>query len=143
MRFIVALALGFFAVSASAMDAATLGIEIRGVRAETGKVHLALFESADGFPDDFTKAVKIVSVNAESGTMRLEIAGLPPGDYAFAYFNDANNNDELDRGAFGIPREDFGFSNDPRITRGPPTFNQSKFDVGMPRTNVITNFQHL
>jgi uncharacterized protein (DUF2141 family) len=47
---------------------------------------------------------------------------LKSGEYAFAVFQDLNENGKLDKNWVGIPTEPYGFSNDPVIRFGPPSF---------------------
>jgi uncharacterized protein (DUF2141 family) len=55
---------------------------------------------------------------------------LPPGDYAAQVFHDENDNNAVDRGIFGIPREGVGFSRDARIGLGPPKWRDAAFSHG-------------
>ena len=54
---------------------------------------------------------------------------LPPGTYAIGIFHDANLNNRLDNYFFGVPREQYGFSNDARGFLGPPSFDDAAFSV--------------
>ncbi len=44
------------------------------------------------------------------------------GIYAVAVFQDINRNGRLDTSLFGLPKEPFGFSNNPRLLLGAPAF---------------------
>ncbi len=50
-----------------------------------------------------------------------------PGTYAISIFHDIDGDDELNKNFFGIPTEPFGFSNNPRMTFGPPNFKEASF----------------
>ena len=52
-----------------------------------------------------------------------------PGQYAIAVYHDENANKTLDRRALGMPAEPYGISNNPRIRFGPPSIEESLFDV--------------
>lgn len=62
---------------------------------------------------------------AQAGTVRLILNGVPPGRYAIQAWHDENNKGRIDRDWLGIPLEGVGFSNDPRLFLGPPSFNES------------------
>lgn len=64
------------------------------------------------------------------GTTDVVIRNLSPGRYAAQVFHDKNGNGEVDRKIFGIPTEGIGFSNDARISFGPPKFTDAAFDYG-------------
>jgi uncharacterized protein (DUF2141 family) len=57
-----------------------------------------------------------------AGTLKFK--DLPSGTYALALIHDENGNGKLDT-TFGIPREGFGFSNNPAIHFGPPSFKSA------------------
>ncbi len=67
---------------------------------------------------------------AHPGTMIFTIAGVPPGDYAVQAFHDENDNDRIDRGLFGLPKEGVGFSRDARIVFSPPKWSDAVFTHG-------------
>ena len=54
---------------------------------------------------------------------------IPDGEYAIAFFIDTNGNKKLDKNFLGIPKEQFGFSNNAMGTLSAPTFEQAKFTV--------------
>ena len=54
---------------------------------------------------------------------------LPAGTYAIGIFHDANLNNRLDNFFFGIPREQYGFSNNARGFMGPPSFEDAAITV--------------
>jgi uncharacterized protein (DUF2141 family) len=64
-------------------------------------------------------------VKADSLTLTFE--NLPFGTYAVSVHHDINENGRLDKNFFGIPREPFGVSNNPKKFFGPPSFDQAKF----------------
>ena len=54
---------------------------------------------------------------------------LPEGIYAIALFVDANKNLKIDKNFLGIPKEQFGFSNNAMGKLSAPSFEQAKFKV--------------
>ena len=64
---------------------------------------------------------------ARFGTTTVTVRGVPPGRYAAQIFLDENGNGEVDRGLFGMPMEGVGFSNDARISFGPPKWADAMF----------------
>ncbi len=51
------------------------------------------------------------------------------GIYAIVIFQDINKNGKLDTHLFGIPKEPFGFSNNPRLLKGPPSFKDCQIQL--------------
>jgi uncharacterized protein (DUF2141 family) len=69
--------------------------------------------------------------------VRFSFANLAPGDYALLILHDENSNGRVDK-TLGIPREGVGFSRNPRLFMGPPSFQAVRFPVAQgPVTQVI------
>ena len=67
---------------------------------------------------------------AEDGERALRFEGLAYGDYAVAALHDENASGAMDTVFLGIPKEGLGFSNNPRIGFGAPSFESGsvRFD---------------
>ena len=111
-------------------EKATLTISVSGVKERKGKLQVALFNTAEGFPDD-AKPFRAEVLNiTESNALQVVFKDLPPGDYSVAAYHDKNSNGKLDKNLLGIPVEDYGFSNDTRGTRmSAPSFEDTKMRV--------------
>lgn len=114
--------------------AGTVTVEVRNIE-KKGEMHLAIYDDADVFENDNGKkggATRgiidgvIEEVGTGTATYRFE---LPHGTYAIGLFVDANYNNEMDRNIFGVPKEQYGFSNDARGSFGPPSFKEASFTV--------------
>ena len=118
----------------TATNADELTVRVDNIK-EAGEIHIAIYDSADAFEADrgekggaapgITQGT-IEMVEPGSVTYRYE---LPPGTYAIGIFHDANLNNRLDNYFFGVPREQFGFSNNARGFMGPPSFEDAAFSV--------------
>ena len=118
----------------TAANADELTVRVDNIK-EAGEIHIAIYDSADAFEADrgekggaapgITQGT-IEMVEPGSVTYRYE---LPPGTYAIGIFHDANLNNRLDNYFFGIPREQYGFSNNARGFMGPPSFEDAAFLV--------------
>lgn len=107
-------------------SAGDLSLNIDGVKDNTGSVIGALYIDKATFMDS-TKAYRLFKVNAVPGQVKYVVHDLPAGRYAISVCHDANNNGQLDKNFIGAPLEGFGFSNNPEVTTGPPTFEQAVF----------------
>jgi uncharacterized protein (DUF2141 family) len=112
-------AIGF----ATSLNAATL-LNVSGLDATGGNLQIAVDSSEASFEEKAPPA-KLISVPVSSTAMQVDLGDLPAGTYAIRVFQDVNKNEELDTNLVGIPSEPFGFSNNPRITFGPPSFSQA------------------
>jgi uncharacterized protein (DUF2141 family) len=106
----------------------SLTVEIEGIRNNKGYILLAIYASADGFPDSSEKAIVRKRIQAQSGKMSISVENLKPGKYAFGIVHDENDNQKLDTGLFGIPKEGFCFSKQAMGTFGPPDFKDAQFE---------------
>ncbi|MGF1480932.1 MAG: DUF2141 domain-containing protein [Cyanophyceae cyanobacterium] len=104
-----------------------LTLQLDGLRNQQGVVYVALFNAPEGFPDDGSKAVTAQTYPISEIPLTITIEDLPFGDYAITVFHDENEDGKLNTGIFGIPKEGFGFSDDPMILGGPPSFKQASF----------------
>lgn len=114
---------------------ANLTIELSGFKNDNGKAHVGLFNSEGKFLKEayLGKAVPI-----KAGKAKAQFANLPAGEYAVSVFHDENNSGDLDRGMFGIPKEDFGCSNNAKGFMGPPKYEDAKFTLSNNKTIKIT-----
>ena len=116
-------------VEAKATDLAENSIKVIvvGLHSNDGEVDCALFNSADGFPDDASKAIKTIKSKIENEQATCTFADVAPGDYAVSEFHDENGDGKLDRNFIGIPKEGVGASNDAAGHMGPPKFDDARF----------------
>lgn len=97
----------------------------KGVKDTTGVVGFALFSSADGWPNDVTKAYKNDAVAAKAGTVEWKLTGIKPGSYAIVALHDENRNKKIDKKASGRPKEGWGMSRDPKAGLKTPKFESA------------------
>jgi uncharacterized protein (DUF2141 family) len=130
----------FSALSSLSSKAATLTMEVSRIREPTGTIRVSLYDSANqkAFPTDPNKTYAKYVLPIEGSRAYLEIDNLPAGTYAIALFHDENENSVLDQGFMGIPKEDYGFSNNAHGGLfGPPKFSKAAFDVVEGQDNSI------
>lgn len=67
---------------------------------------------------------------------------LPSGTYALALIHDENGNGKLDT-MMGIPKEGFGFSKNPAIRFGPPSFKSAQVAIVGGRSDENVKIKYL
>lgn len=103
-------------------------VKILNIRNSTGTVACALYESADGFPNEFlSMATNVMIIKVRKSQARCDFEDIPPGTYAMAVVHDENMNGKLDTSWLGIPTEGYGFSNDAKGILGAPSFSAASF----------------
>ena len=113
-----------------------LTVRLQGLANDRGRVAVALFDSADAFPDQ-KRAIRGQLAKIEKGRAAVRFEAVRPGVYAVAVLHDENENDEMDFNFLGMPLEGYGFSNDASAPFGPPSFAAAKFRL-QPRNSFIS-----
>ena len=103
-------------------------VKILNIRNSTGTVACALFESPEGFPNEYLHfATNIMIIKIRKSQARCDFEDIPPGTYAMAVVHDENMNGKIDTNWMGIPTEGYGFSNDAKALLGAPSFSAASF----------------
>lgn len=130
-------AISFFPARPTAAQSATctLVVHVDGFRNQKGDLGVTIFNSPDGWPERNDKALhhEGFPFSGNTATARLQI---PPGRYGVAVMHDENSNHKLDRNFIGIPKEGFGFSNNPKVGFSAPGFDSVAFQVACPTTEI-------
>jgi len=105
-----------------------LKIEVvpEGYQAGDGPLRIALYDSSETF--NKIELAKWKGVYESAGapiSMELTREQLSGSQIAIAIYQDSNSNEKLDKNAFGIPQELYGFSNNPKRGFGPPSFAEA------------------
>ena len=121
-----AVGLALFAHTATA---ATLHVEIDGLRNDEGVVQLALFRTADGYPRRSERAARTATIRADATGVQVTFEDLPPGTWALAVLHDENVNGRLDTNLLGVPLEGIGASREATRRMGEPRFEHARFEL--------------
>ena len=119
---------------AQMLFAQNLTIEVRDIEKVEGHRYVALYNSEEAF---MKKPLTAFRIDVKDTSLSIPCQGLPAGTYAISLFQDENGNGKLDSGAFGIPTEKFGFSNDAEGMMGPPSYAKCSFIFSGDMTLVI------
>jgi uncharacterized protein (DUF2141 family) len=107
----------------------TLTVQVEGVNSQGGNVGVLIFNSTKGWPEDVHSALKDVVVPAHVGVVTVKIENLPSGTYAVAVGHDVNLNHKVDKNFLGVPKEQWGMSNNPHALVKPPSFTTAQFEL--------------
>ena len=108
----------------------SLQVSISGASSDAGSIRILVFSKPSGFPDQVKQAVRSISLAPKSGKANFKLTDLPPGTYAIGVIHDQDNNGKLSTNAVGYPTEKFGFSKNPKVYFGPPSFEKAAFVLG-------------
>ncbi len=108
------------------------------LRSGDGNVRFVLYGSK---PEEFLEKGKTlirVEVPARKDGVQVCISAPRPGTYALAVLHDENNNEQ-----FNMMSDGGGFSNNPTLFLGPPSFDESKFKVGDAGSEVDVEVKYM
>ena len=146
--FLLLAALGPAAAPASAQAPAACGgpasatriyVNVQRVRSSNGLIAVTVYGDN---PRKFLAkrgALYVVRVPARAPTTRVCVHLPTPGVYGLGVYHDADGDRGYDRNAIGLPAEAYGFSNDPPVIFGLPSFSAVRLNV--PRTGLWTTIR--
>jgi len=111
-----------------------VSVTLHGLKNTKGNVIVAFFNSKKRFLKHPVQH-KIVPVT-QKDTLTVHFDHISEGNYAVSVIHDENQNQKLDTNFLGIPKEGYGFSNNPKIRMGPASFSECKFAVGDQNLNI-------
>jgi len=122
VKYFLSLSLIFFPFH---LSAATLDLEIQGI-SQGGTLNLEISSSKEAFEsdEDETGVVKRIAERVGRGTYQRSFK-IPPGTYAIKLHIDENENGRLDTNFIGIPKEQYGISNNTLFL----DFDAASFDI--------------
>lgn len=122
--------------SAAEVQGSPVIIEVNGVPSSTGTVRADICTNGTFLKGDCPYSGFAPAVEGET---TVTIDNVPPGVYAVQLFHDRKNTGRLARGAFGVPKESIGFSNDAPLGLHGPKFSRAAFTHGEdPQTITVT-----
>lgn len=106
-----------------------LTITVTDLKSNSGVIRLAMYDNEKAFPEEGDKAYKTAIAEIKGGKAVIEFKNVDHGTYAIAAFHDANNDGVMNKNAFGIPKEGYGFSNNAMGNFAAPSFSAASFKV--------------
>lgn len=99
-------------------------VSVINALSDKGTIEFAFYNEA-GF---LKEPIFTESAIVEKGQSTVVFKNIPAGNYAVVCFHDENENNRMDFHENGMPKENYGSSNNP-MNFGPPQFESSKFEV--------------
>jgi len=102
----------------------TIKVSVVNALSDKGTVKFA-FYNEEGF---MQKPLFTESATVKNGISTVTFENISNGEYAVICFHDENSNHQMDFQENGMPKENYGTSNN-ALNFGPPQFDNSKFEV--------------
>lgn len=112
---------------AHAQTSNTLRINVGNIQTTDGQILLSVC-TKDQFMK--TKCAYMARASAQDAQdQAIVLQNIESGTYAVQLFHDLDNDNKLKSGAFGIPKEPWGMSNDAKGKFGPPKFEDAAIEI--------------
>ena len=137
MNYLVKISLLLTIMPVNHLLATELTINLAG-QEKSGTLFLAIYDNSEAYQqaiDGEGKSSSDESAYYQSKTSlgvkdaHELIVDIPDGTYALVLFIDTNKNGKFDKNFIGIPKEQYGFSNNAMGKLSAPTFEQAKFKI--------------
>ena len=104
-----------------------------------GIIYIAVYDNAEDFDsgDDSREIMAYNIIEPVSKEIYKKKIILKEGDYAVKVLIDTNNNGDIDLNFFGLPKEQFGFSNNVLGLFGAPKFDKASFKLNENKKIII------
>lgn len=133
------LSLSFFIASITIIHAQkkqfNLTVKIAGLKSDKGSLIVGLYNQKELFLKKHYRGVYSKIKNQKSVVVFKDI---PKGEYAISFIHDKNNNNKMDTNFLGIPKEEYGCSNNAVGFMGPPKYKDAKFILESNKNISIT-----
>ena len=113
-------------ITAQEDSASDITVVITNFDNNQGKAYRALYNSEESF---LKKGFESTFTKIENNSCSITFRDVPNGIYAISMFHDENDNNKMDTALFGIPKEDYGCSNNAKGFMGPPKWQDAKFQI--------------
>jgi uncharacterized protein (DUF2141 family) len=121
-------------LSATLFAQGKVEVTVKNIQEIKGTIRMAVYSGEGNF---MQKELTSKDVKVTRKEIIVVFENVNDGEYAISTYHDVDNNNELNTGFMGIPKEPYGFSNDARGTFGPPTYEKAKFNVtGDTKTSI-------
>lgn len=129
-------------ISPSLLAQSTVTVIINNIKKAEGKLEVGLYDSSKYWLEDEGQYFEKIMDCSNAPSMKLVIPNVKKGTYAFSLYHDENGNGEMDFRSVWIPKEPYGFSNDPKAKWSKPSFNKCSFSVGEEDVTIEVNLQN-
>ncbi|WP_052461176.1 DUF2141 domain-containing protein [Psychroserpens mesophilus] len=113
-------------VNAQEQNGQEITVVIENLKSNKGHIYISLYNTEASF---LGKGFKSTISRIENNSCTIKFENVPNGIYAISFFHDENENKKMDSNFLGIPKEDYGCSNNARGFMGPPKWEDAKFEI--------------
>jgi len=134
VKIIIILLLNITIATSQSKESYNITVNVEGLSNSKGKIMMGLYSSEKEFLKSSYMDV-ITTINEKKSSVTFN--NVPQGIYAISFIHDENDNGKMDTNFMGIPKEDYGCSNNARGFMGPPKWKDAKFNLKSDKTLQI------
>ena len=124
----------------ASLSVGVINAHVVKLRNNHGQVICTLFTPSDKFPDHSHKGMT-VTVPIQNKVATCSFKNVHYGNYAIVAFHDENHDGEFNQNWLGMPKEGFGFSENPGTLKK-PAFDDAKFTLDQPAVEVTIRLNY-
>jgi len=118
-----------------------LTVKITNLKNSNGNVRVAIYNSKEAYDaekgaGDAEKSCAKTSIKIKSQEAQYTFEELAYGDYALKFFHDEDESGKFYKNFMGIPKVEYGFSNNAKGHFGPASYEQATFRLDKPSTEM-------
>ncbi|UZD24119.1 DUF2141 domain-containing protein [Algoriphagus halophytocola] len=102
----------------------SIEINIQDLSSDKGIIQVLVFDQEKGWPESVDDAWMALGIPIKNGVAKKTIPDVPEGNYAITVFHDEDEDGLIRKNKVGYPLDDFGFSNNPSLLFGVPSFTK-------------------
>ena len=111
-------------------------IRVTNIKSKNGRLLIGWYNSEKRYNEKNNPLYKkIVDVGKQS-EVSVVFENVPPGKYAVSMFLDENGNNKMDTNFMGIPKEQYGFSNNVLPATRAANFKEASFEITQKPTEI-------
>ena len=133
IRILILIIVNSTALFAQDNNLVDLTVHIENLENNDGKLIVGLYNDEEKF---LNKTYKGVVADIDDNKSTVVFNNVPKGVYAISFIHDENDNGKMDTNFMGIPKEDYGCSNNAKGFMGPPRWNDAKFELNNNNTTI-------
>jgi uncharacterized protein (DUF2141 family) len=134
LRLLIIVLVHVFTSQIQSQEEYNIAVKVNGLSSNEGKVFLAIYDTEEDFLENTYRGTTSSIANQ---TCEVVFENIPKGIYAISIFHDENDNGKMDTNFMGIPKEDYGCSNNASGFMGPPKWKDAKFELTNDTTITI------
>ncbi len=130
-----------FLLQFSSYSQCTLTVIIKNIEKAEGKIEVGLYDGPKHWLKETGQYFEDIIDCTSAPTMTYVIENVAYGTYGFSLYHDENSNGKMDFRNWWIPKEPYGFSNNPRAKWSKPSFKTCSFKVDSSTKTIEVDLQ--